>query len=84
MTDGLWINGRRPKSKKEIKDFLKDDYDKAISRIEVESTSMFGGYSGRLENAPGTVTFVGPDPYTSRKFYGNLKFNAAKDKWVCS
>jgi len=40
----------------------------------LEATSMFGNeYDGPVANAPeGRYTFVGPDPYTSRKFYGTL------------
>jgi hypothetical protein len=35
---------------------------------------MFGNeYDGMLENAPaGRLSFVGPDPYTSRRFYGTI------------
>ena len=62
----------RPKSKKEIRELLAEgDY----TRIGVEATSVFGNeYDGLLHRAPiGTkIDFVGPDPYTSRKFYGRL------------
>ena len=68
--DGLFINGtRRPKSKKEVKEAVA----KGDVYILVESTSMFGGYTGPL-SAEGDreVSFVGPDPYTDRRFYGTI------------
>ncbi len=44
-----------------------------FDQIFIESTSMFGGFSGRLSDAPnGTYTIVGPDPYKSRKWYANI------------
>jgi len=50
-----------------------------IHTVEIESTSPFGGYSGRVDELPdGNYTFVGPDPYRSRKFYGVIKVDAGK------
>jgi len=60
---------RRPKSKKEIRETAAD-------RVLVEATSLFGNeYEGAAAALPaGTrVHFVGPDPYTSRRFYGTLE-----------
>lgn len=68
MTDGIYINGRRPKSKKEIKDAVRD----APDTVHVECTSMHGGFSGPVSEIVRSITFVGPDPYTNRKFYGNI------------
>ena len=68
---GIYIDGRRPKSKKEIRETANAD----PGRIEIEATSVFGNeYGGPVNGLPAgqTVTFVGPDPYTSRKFYGQL------------
>lgn len=67
---GLYINGRRPKSKKEVKEAIASD----PASVSVEATSMFGNdYEGPVTEAPvGRIDFVGPDPYRSRKFYGNL------------
>ena len=64
---GIYVNGKRPASKKAVK--LADPH-----TISLEATSIFGNeYDGILATAPeGTYTFVGPDPYTSRKFYGNI------------
>lgn len=68
---GLFISGRRPKSKKEVKDLVKAG---EAAHITVEATSFFGNeYEGPLSLAPdGRIDFVGPNPHTSRKFYGNL------------
>lgn len=68
---GLWIDGRRPKSKKEVREVAQS----APERIEVEATSLHGNeYGGKLTELGvfASVSFVGPDPYTSRKFYGTI------------
>jgi len=107
MTQGIFILGARPKSKKEIKDYLDRFYNETeeahiraarapgdkpplpptLFGIVIEATSLFGNeYDGSLHNAPTnkTFTFVGPDPYTSRKFYGRIIYNANKERWVVS
>ena len=68
---GIFIGYDRPKSKKQIKDMVADG--KAI-HVVLEATSIFGNeYEGSVANAPdGSYTFVGPDPHTSRKFYGTI------------
>ncbi len=67
---GIYVNGRRPKSKKEIKERIAV----APGSVGIEATSLFGNeYDGPLDGAPdGRYTFVGPCPYTSRKFYGTI------------
>ena len=42
--------------------------------MRLEATSLFGGeYDGPLLAAPpGVYYIVGPDPYTSRKWYGQI------------
>ncbi len=69
---GLWMEGRRPKSKAELKRFLAEGGDP--HKIRVEATSMFSDeYDGPLSNAPeGRISFVGPDPHTKRSFYGTI------------
>lgn len=66
---GILVAGRRPKSKKAIREAVT-----AGTRVYLEDTSLFGGnYVGPVAEAPvGTYTFVGPDPYNSRVFYGNI------------
>jgi len=61
---------RRPASKKEIRELLAA----GTCNVALEATSLFGNeYSGDVCDAPdGDYTFVGPDPYTSRKFYGTI------------
>jgi hypothetical protein len=67
MTDGIFINGRRPKSKKQIKET-------PLEQVSLEATSMFGNNpEGPLTELPaGTYHFVGPDPYSKRNFYGTI------------
>lgn len=69
MTQGIFVNGFRPKSKKEVK-----EAHAAGAIVSLEATSVFGNeYDGPITDAPdGTYTFVGPDPYTKRSFYGNI------------
>ena len=83
---GLFINGRRPKSKKEVKElvakFNEGDKEAGYSLV-IEATSIFGNeYDGSLASAPTgeKITFVGPDPHNSRKFYGSLTYE--KGKWL--
>lgn len=70
MTQGIFINGRRPKSKKEIKETAAAN----PAAIRVEGTALMGNdYDGPLTDAPaGRIDFVGPDPYNKRSFYGNI------------
>jgi hypothetical protein len=140
MTQGIFILGRRPKSKKEIKEYvvgvnryldimeMEVAEGKGIDDIRedlldgdlvhpdgevqdphglvIEATSLFGNeFEGSLAkalrsitndptfNSPmeGTrfpqnsigITFVGPDPYTSRnrKFYGQIKYDSKKGRF---
>lgn len=78
MTDGIFIqdggNWRRPKSKKEIREAK-------VENISIEGTSLYSPISGSLsdrEKFPvgSKVTFVGPDPYSNRKFYGTITVTA--------
>lgn len=76
MTQGIWINGERPKSKKAVKEAIAED----PSRVRLEATSLMGNeYDGPVSGAPaGTHDFVGPDPYTKRNFYGNIIVTESK------
>ena len=66
---GIFIAGSRPKTKKAIREAIASG-----KRVSLEATSMMGNeYSGPISEAPdGTYFFVGPCPYTSRKFYGKI------------
>jgi hypothetical protein len=68
--DGIFVNGSRPASKKAVKEAIAANPNK----VDIEGTSMFGNpYSGPVSGAPnGQYHFVGPDPYTNRKFYGTI------------
>lgn len=69
---GIFVGGKRPKSKKEVKEAIAAD----PSKVRVEATSLFGNeYDGPVSGivAGASITFVGPDPHTSRKFYGTIK-----------
>ena len=64
---GLFLDDKRPASKKAVREAVADCPD----RVRLEATSMFGGeYDGLRTFAPaGAYYAVGPDPRTSRKFY---------------
>ena len=73
---GIFLKGRtRPKSKKQVKELVS-----AGETVILEATSIFGNeYGGPVSDAPdGTYYFVGPDPYTSRKFYGTVTVKGDK------
>lgn len=73
--DGLFISGRRPTSKKQVKEAVTTTPEK----VRIESTSLYGGYDGSVSSAPdGSYHFVGPDPYTKRSFCGVITVKAGK------
>jgi len=69
MTDGVYVDDKRPKTKKALKEAAKEG-----RRIDIECTSMFGGYSGNIKDAPvgKMFTVVGPDPYSKRDWFANI------------
>lgn len=74
MTDGIFLLDdegfrRRPKSKKEIRERAKSHPEQVL----VESTSIFADAGTTpISELSRKVTFVGPDPYKDRKFYGTI------------
>jgi len=71
VTQGIWINYRRPKSKKEVKEAIASD----PKNVSLEATSFFGNeYDGPITEMPEDkmVFVVGPDPHTKRNFYLNI------------
>jgi len=73
---GIFLAGHsRPKSKKQVKELVSNG-----DVVILEATSIFGNeYGGPVSAAPdGTYYFVGPDPYTSRKFYGSITVKGDK------
>lgn len=71
MAQGIWLDGGRPKSKKQIIEAVKQN----PSSVRIEATSLFGNeYDGSILAMPENkmIYFVGPDPYTKRNFYGQI------------
>lgn len=75
-TMGLWISGERPGSKKQVKAAIIEAV--AMDRLDeivLEDTSIFSRTGNRTLDQMSigeVVTFVGPAPHTSRKFYGTI------------
>ena len=67
---GVYVNGSRAKSKKEVKAALASKPDS----VRFEATSIMGNeYDGPASEAPeGKYYVVGPDPYHSRKWYAAI------------
>jgi hypothetical protein len=81
MTQGMFVAGRRPASKKALKEAVAAD----PSKVSAEATSFFGNeFRGPITDLPvgGKVVFVGPDPYTKRNFFGTLTRTATGFKVV--
>lgn len=81
MSVGIFIDGRRPKSKKEVRETVAAG---ELSKITLENTSAFSNdYDcsladriARLGGVGERIDFVGPDPYNKRSFYGNIFIKA--------
>lgn len=77
--DGVFIDGRRPKSKAEIRRFMENGGVPVI-----EATSPFSSTGNRyLDEFPAQqqISFVGPDPYSKRNFYGSFYYDRGKNTW---
>lgn len=77
MSYGVYIKGRTPKSKKQIKEAMRDD----PASVTFYDTSFFNpGPTFDGANVPPStnLTFVGPNPYQDRKFYGTVKVRDGK------
>lgn len=74
---GAFINGERVKTKKALKEALKAD----PCVVTFDATSAFESnrtiYGDSLPVGD-TLVVVGPDPYTSRKWYGNVYLKDGK------
>lgn len=73
MANGIFVDGNRPKSKKAIKEAVADD----PNRVTIERTALGREGYVKLPDASdddiGPLNpFVGPDPYRSRKWYGQI------------
>lgn len=89
MTQGVFIHGSRPPTKKYLKtaiDQINEGGDPFS--VVIEATSLFGNeFDGSLamavrQNHRGPFYLVGPDPRNSRKWYANLTYNTEDEKWV--
>ena len=79
MTQGVYVKGFRPKTKKALREAINSD----PSGVSLEATSPFGNeYGGSILHMPEgeTVYIVGPDPYNKRSWYANLTRHGDKFK----
>jgi hypothetical protein len=68
---GVYVNGKRPKSKEAIKEAVARD----PASVRLEATALMGHeYDGPAADMPigRQIAFVGPCPYTRRRFYGSI------------
>jgi hypothetical protein len=77
MSQGVFVGGRRPKSKKMVREAVA-----AGEPVRLEATSIMGNeYDGLVSEAPdGRYHFVGPDVYTDRRFYGTVTVKGGQAK----
>jgi hypothetical protein len=79
MTQGVYVRGFRPKTKKALREAIESD----PSSVSLEATSIFGNeYGGSILHMPEgkTVYIVGPDPARKRSWYANLTRHGDKFK----
>ncbi len=82
---GVFINGQRPKFKKDVATYIDEGQDP--QGLVIEATSIFGNEFGgsltdaRKQSQNGPFYIVGPDPHTSRKWYLTIKYNTSKNEW---
>ena len=65
---GAKVNGVRPKTKKALREALKN----APETVRFDSTSAWGTNQLSPNNPNITLSIVGPDPYNKRNWYANL------------
>ena len=67
---GAYVNGERPKSKKALKEAIKDP-----ASVYFDPTSMFDNqtmiHGDQIPNGV-SLSVCGPDPYNSRKWYATV------------
>ena len=72
-------NGAIIKTKKELKELVKED----PANVYFYSTGMFGNqFNGNVSNMHSTdsLTVVGPDPYNARNWYATISKNKETGK----
>lgn len=72
---GIFVNGRRPKSKKAVAAAVE-----TRQNVVIEALDLIGSFSGNIRNMPENeeVHFVGPEPRTTRNFYGSIRWRGGK------
>ncbi len=80
MNVGAYVNGTRPATKAAMKRALAED----PASVTFDGTSPMGPQHDDLSgvNIPEglTLSVVGPDPFTKRNWYANVKINARTGK----
>lgn len=77
--NGLFINNRRPKSKKEVKEAVANAPDSVVIEYTQFGYERTISLTAAIKETVGfRTTFVGPDPQTSRKYYGEIIANNGK------
>ncbi len=70
MSEGIKIRGEWAKSKKAVKEACATNPDDVVVHFTSAFTSQSDSRLSQLSR--GTLHFVGPDPYSNRKFYGTI------------
>lgn len=69
---GAYVDGKRPKSKKALKEALRD----IPSKVRFDRTSIHDHKTSDIwgDNIPAAdiLTVVGPDPYVDRRWYASV------------
>jgi hypothetical protein len=80
INTGAFVNGRRPASKKALREAIKAD----PSSVTFDSTAMAGARAGDMIKADpddigkgNTLSVAGPDPYTRRNWYASVQVSAS-------
>ena len=76
VTCGAYVNGERPKTKKALKDAMKE----TPAKVVFDKTSLFDcegdkTIRGNALHDSVTINVVGPDPYHNRKWYATVTAN---------
>lgn len=81
---GALVDGERPKSKKALKAAVLSDIENGTETVGFDQTAHIhdGAIPGIavVKDLPEGITLVvtGPDPYASRRWYGNVKVKDGK------
>lgn len=83
------LNARSTHPSKNTDDTSNDhDPSPKMPLVRLQATSIYGNeFDGTLEealadNQYGVFYLVGPDPYTNRRWYANLRYNAETGRWT--